>query len=173
MTRHLFFTASILCALGAATAVAVADGQTKADDAISVPARDDAQREKELATAGKNTTDELCTQCHGLEDITGSRRTPREWNDVVSMMVDRGVSGTDAQIATVKQYLTRYYGMLWVNTASAQDFSNVLGLSSKDADAVVEYRKAHGKFPDAAELAKVPGIDKTKIDEQPDALRFD
>jgi competence ComEA-like helix-hairpin-helix protein len=49
----------------------------------------------------------------------------------------------------------------------------VLGFSAKDAQAIVEYRTAHGKFADAAALAKVPGIDKAKIEEQPDAMRFD
>jgi DNA uptake protein ComE-like DNA-binding protein len=170
MTRHLFFAASILCIASAATAVA--GRQTKADEAISTAAKDD-ERDKELGTAGKNTTDELCTQCHGIEDVTSNRRTPREWNDVVAEMMDRGASGTPEQVATVKRYLTRYYGSVRVNTASAADLSSVLGLSSKDADNVVEYRKAHGNFADAAALAKVPDIDKTKIDAQPAALRFD
>jgi competence ComEA-like helix-hairpin-helix protein len=48
----------------------------------------------------------------------------------------------------------------------------VLGFSSKDADAIVAYRDAHGKFADVDAVLKVPGIDKTKIEEQPDALRF-
>jgi hypothetical protein len=173
MTRHLFFVALILCTLSAATAVAVADRQTKADDTASTSAKDAAQQEEELATVGKKTTDEICSGCHGLEDVTGRRRTPREWNDLVAEMVDRGAPGTPEEIATIKRYLTRYYGMLAVNSASAQEFSSVLGLSSKDADNVVEYRKAHGRFGDAAALANVPDIDKTKINAQPDALRFD
>ena len=161
MTRHIFLAALILCTMTAAT---FADRQTT---------KDDAQKDEELATAGKKTTEELCTGCHGLEDTTGSRRTPREWNDVVAAMVDRGAGGTDEQVATIKQYLTRYYGMVAVNTAPAKDLSSVLGLSSKDADAVVEYRAAHGKFPDAAALSSVPGIDTSKINAQPGALRFD
>ena len=159
----------MLCTVSAATAVA--DRQTNAGAAMSA-AQDD-EREKELATAGKAATEELCTQCHGIEDVTGNRRTPREWNDVVAEMVDRGAAGTPEQIAAVKRYLTRYYGTVRVNTAAAADLSSVLGLSSKDADNVVEYRKAHGNFPDAAALAKVPDIDKAKIDAQPNALRFD
>ena len=166
MTRHLLFAASMLCVLSAATAIA--ERQTKADEAIAAAAKDE-----ELATAGKAATDMLCTQCHGIEDVVGNRRTPREWNDVVTEMVDRGASGTQEEIATVKRYLTRYYGSVRVNTASAADLSSVLGLSSKDADSVVEYRKTHGNFADAAALAKVPDIDKTKIDAQPAALRFD
>ena len=172
MTRHLFFAALLLCTMSAATTVTIAGRQTKPDDPTSAASKDD-ERDKELATAGKTATDELCTQCHGIEDVTGNRRTPREWNEVVTEMVDRGAAGTQDQIATVKRYLTRYYGSVRVNTASAADLSSVLGLSSKDADNVVEYRKAHGDFADAAALASVPGIDKTKIDAQPTAMRFD
>ena len=80
---------------------------------------------------------------------------------------------TEAQLTTVKMYMTRYYGAVNVNTASAAVLSAVLGLSSKDAEAIVEYRKANGKFASAEALAKVEGIDKSKIEEQPKALRFD
>jgi competence ComEA-like helix-hairpin-helix protein len=48
----------------------------------------------------------------------------------------------------------------------------VLGLSAKDANAIVEYRKAHGNFTDLASLEKVEGVDKAKLEEQPEALRF-
>ncbi len=69
--------------------------------------------------------------------------------------------------------LTRYYGVLAVNTALATDLSAVLGLSAKDAEAVVEYRKTNGKFADIAALLKVPGIDRARIESDPDALKFD
>jgi DNA uptake protein ComE-like DNA-binding protein len=47
-----------------------------------------------------------------------------------------------------------------------------MGFSSKDAQAIVGYRTANGPFADIDALRKVPGINVTKIDEQPDALRF-
>jgi len=170
MTRYptrLLLAASILFTIGATSTVGFQNGPPKPDDAAS------ATKDDELSVVGKKATDDLCTQCHGLEDVTARRRTPREWNSTVTEMVDRGANGTDDQIATVKRYLTRYYGIVSVNTAAAADLSSVLGLYSKDADAVVEYRKAHGNFPDAGALLNVPGIDKTKINAQPDALHFD
>ena len=81
-------------------------------------------------------------------------------------------SATDEQFATVKRYLTRYFGIVSVNTATAEELSAVLGLSAKDAKAIVEHRKVHGKFADTAALLKVAGIDKTKIEAQPEALVF-
>jgi len=56
--------------------------------------------------------------------------------------------------------------------ATPSELAAVLGLSAKDAQAVVDYRKAHGNFADLAALMKIEGIDKAKLEEQPDALRF-
>jgi len=132
-----------------------------------------ASEEEELAR-GEELTDRVCTtSCHGIDNITRLRRTPREWNDQVVAMVTRGAVATDAQFTTIKKYLARYYGAVSVNSAPAADLSTVLGLSTKEADAIVEYRKTHGKFADIASLLKVPGIDKSKIEADPDALRFD
>jgi competence ComEA-like helix-hairpin-helix protein len=49
----------------------------------------------------------------------------------------------------------------------------VLGVSSKTAAALVEYRKANGNFTDLASLTKVEGVDKAKLEENAEALRFD
>lgn len=131
-----------------------------------------AAEEEELARVGEETTDQLCRMCHPIENITRMRRTVREWADVITTMQGRGANGTEEQFQAIHKYLARYYGLVAVNTASAQDLSAVLGLTARDAEAIVAYRKAHGKFADLAALSKVEGIDKAKIEEQPEALRF-
>lgn len=131
------------------------------------------EEEDAWATAAEATADKACSPCHPLAEITRTRHTWREWNDSVVNMAALGVTATDEQLTTIKLYMTRYYGLVKVNTATAAELSAVLGLSSKDAAAIVEYRKAHGNFADAAALAQVQGIDKSKIEEQPEALRFD
>jgi competence ComEA-like helix-hairpin-helix protein len=126
----------------------------------------------ELAKAGEPLVNETCgSNCHGLESLEG-RRTVNEWNNAIAQMVDRGLTASAKDLAIIRQYLQRFYGIVAVNTAPAAEFSAVLGLSAKDAQAVVDYRAVHGKFADVAALKQVPQIDKTKIDEQPDALRF-
>ena len=158
--------------------VGVAGRQSaKAAPVASVPQTKDTkdaviQSDEELSRVGEATIDKTCnSQCHGLEALD-IRRTAREWNDIVSLMATKGASATDKEFAIIKQYLKRYDGIVAVNTAPAEELSAVLGFSTSDAQAIVEYRTAHGKFADAAALAKVPGIDKSRIEEQPDALRF-
>ncbi len=131
-----------------------------------------AEAEEAWAIAAEATTEQICSPCHPIPEFTRTRHTWPEWHDAVVRMAALGVSATDAQLTTVKLYLTRYYGVVKVNTATAAEWSAVLGLSSKDAAAIVEYRKANGSFADAAALLKVAGIDKAKITDQPEALRF-
>src|SRR5688572_20149330 len=127
----------------------------------------------EFATVGEELTGKVCaTECHGLEMIDDVRKTGREWTDVIRNMLEGGAVGTDKEFGIVQQYLQRYHGLVFVNIAPAEELAAVLGLSIKDAQAIVEYRKTHGKFADAAALAKVPGIDRTAIEKQPDAVRF-
>jgi competence ComEA-like helix-hairpin-helix protein len=132
-----------------------------------------AAEEEEFSTAAEATIERVCILCHPFENIIKTRRTPREWTEQVVAMSQRGAPGTEADFTLVNKYLTRYYGIVRVNTASAEDLTAVLGLPPKVAAAVVEYRTANGRFTDLASLLKVAGIDKAKLEEQPEAIRFD
>jgi competence ComEA-like helix-hairpin-helix protein len=132
-----------------------------------------AEEEEQFSNAAEATLERVCILCHPFENIVKTRRTVREWNDQVTTMSQRGAPGTEADFSLVRKYLTRYYGIVRVNTASAEELTAVLGLPPKVATAVVEYRTANGKFADLAALEKVAGVDKAKLEEQPEALRFD
>jgi competence protein ComEA len=131
-------------------------------------ANDEAWADEAEALATK-----VCVQCHPIENITKQRHTPREWSDLVTTMATLGAQANEEQLALIKKYLVRYYGLVRINTATAEEISAVLGFTPKEAAAVVDYRKAHGNFADAAALAKVEGLDKAKLEEQPDAIRYD
>ena len=154
----LFFTVTLLHAYSSAQ-------EAKPDPAA-------AKHEQELAEAGEKLVDRVCGECHNVDEIT-SRRTAKEWSDTVTSMADRGAIATDEEFTTIKRYLGRYFGIVRLNSATAEELSAVLGLSPRDAQAVVEHRKKNGRFVDAAALLKVAGVDKAKIEEQPQALRFD
>ena len=131
-----------------------------------------AKEEEERAAVVEETIDRACRMCHPIENITRVRRTVREWADVLTTMQGRGAQATEDELEGIHWYLSRYYGTVPVNTATPQELAAVLGLTAKDAQAIVEYRKAHGNFADLAALMKVEGVDKTKLEEQPEALRF-
>jgi len=132
-----------------------------------------AMSDEELAKVGEQLVTKVCaTTCHGMEEIDEARRTRAAWIDLVRAMKIKGAQATDPQFETINKYLARYYGLVAVNTAAPDELSAVMGFSSKDAQAIVGYRTANGPFADIDGLRKVPGIDVTKIDEQPEALRF-
>ena len=107
-----------------------------------------------------------------MDEIEEMRRTRAGWIDLVRRDEAQRRAGHRPQFETIRQYLPRYYGLVAVNTATAEELSAVMGFTARDAQAIVGFRTANGKFADVNALKKVPGIDVTKIDEQPDALRF-
>ena len=132
-----------------------------------------AMSDEELAKVGEPLVAKVCTtSCHGIEEIESARRTRPGWIDLVGEMKIKGAEATAPQFEIIKKYLPRYYGLVAVNTAAPDELSAILGLSARDAQAIVAYRTANGPFADIDALRKVPGIDAAKIDEQPEALRF-
>jgi competence protein ComEA len=145
----------------------------QAKPAPQTPAPAEAEDEDAFAAKVEETMQKTCITCHPFEQIIRTRRTDREWKELLARMAILGATANEQQFAMIKKYLTRWYGLVRINTATAAELSAVLGLSPKDAAAIVAYRKANGKFADSAALAKVEGIDKAKIEEQPEALIFD
>jgi competence ComEA-like helix-hairpin-helix protein len=131
-----------------------------------------ADEEQQFSDAAEATIERVCIACHPFEMIIKTRRTAPEWNTQVTTMAGRGAPGTAADFATVKKYLIRYYGVVRVNSATPEELTAVLGLPPHVANAVVEYRNANGNFTDLASLEKVAGVDKAKLEEQPEALKF-
>src|SRR4051794_18055571 len=111
----------------------------KVDPAIMAKSVGEMTAEEEglFSDAAEATVERVCIACHPFENIVKTRRTIREWNDQIMVMKGRGAPGTDPDFAAIKKYLIRYYGIVRVNTATAEELTSVLGLSSKDAAAVV------------------------------------
>lgn len=175
-TRPAWLLGFAAVVLGAAIATSAASPQGKApaSPALTKNIGDLTPAEEEdFVKVAESTMERVCVACHPFENIVKTRRTLPEWNDQVTNMAMRGAPGTEADFTLTKKYLARYYGVVRVNSAAADELSAVLGLSSKTAAALVEYRKANGKFTDLASIAKVEGVDKAKLEENADALRFD
>ncbi len=51
-----------------------------------------------------------------------------------------------------------------INTASIEEFAMIKGIGLKKAEAIVKYRKEHGKFKNIDELMKVKGIGKAIVE---------
>jgi competence protein ComEA len=98
-----------------------------------------------------------------LETVTAARRTKGVWQQTIEDMADRGAEGSDEDMAAILSYLTTFFGRVNVNAASAEELQKSLGLSAKDAQAIVAYREQNGKINDFEQLTKIPGVDVDKL----------
>ena len=152
--RITWAAAALAAALFAGVRVALAAGTQEPEDHAAVAFK------------------RVCANCHDAERILSARRTRTQWEEVIDKMIERGAAGTDEDFAAAEQYLLRVSGRVNVNRALSNDIVDVLGLTQKDADAILEYRKSNGEFKDFDELCKVPGIDLEKLKQGRDAVSF-
>jgi competence ComEA-like helix-hairpin-helix protein len=106
----------------------------------------------------------VCTDCHEWQRIGETRRTKDQWEDLISDMMDRAGGASDKDYNAILEYALRHYGFVNVNKAPADEISLVIGLTSKEAEAILSYRTAHGKFEDFEALKKVVGVDPKMLD---------
>ena len=125
--------------------------------------------------AGKDVVVRVCTKCYGPGNIAKKRLNREDWDDQVADMVERGAIATPEELAAVVDYLTANFGpdaKVNVNDAPIDELKSVLGLSSPEANAIVEYRQGHGKFKVWRDLLKVPGVDAKKVEANAARMAF-
>jgi len=169
--RSLALLVAVAVLVGTAIGGGASSGQAQ-QTKPSATAQAETQDDDAFAAEVEPVVERVCVMCHTVENFTKRRRTAKEWNDVVIAMAGRGATATPDEFLQIKRYLTRFYGVVRINTAPAEEIAAVLGVSPKVADAIVEYRKAHGKFTDVESLLKVEGVDRTKLEDDPDAILF-
>lgn len=59
---------------------------------------------------GKVELERVCSACHAPEIVVGKHETKERWDEIVSTMVDRGASGTDAELNAIVTYLAAHFG---------------------------------------------------------------
>ncbi len=134
---------------------------------------------------GKETVQRECSRCHGLEKLTAVRRSPQEWEALVSDMSARGAPLMLDEIDVIIGYLSRNlaprtrnqpmsssHGKVNVNQATAQQMEAELGPAANQARQVVSYGEQNGKFSSWEDLKRVPGMDHLKLETIKDRLAF-
>lgn len=124
---------------------------------------------------GREATTRVCLDCHGTGNFRKLRLGRDEWADQVAEMVDRGAKGTDKDLAEVVDYLVQNFGpdsKINMNTAPLVELKAILGITAKDAMALLDYREANGKFKDLQDVEKAPGVDTKKLEDKKDLMTF-
>ena len=124
------------------------------------------------SSPAKKVFDAVCGACHDVDTAVGERRTKAGWRATVDVMVNRGARATDEELNTIIEYLARYFGIVNVNHAAAQELEETLEVSPQTAELIVQYRSQNGDFADLDQFKKVPGLDAKRIDERKDRITF-
>jgi competence ComEA-like helix-hairpin-helix protein len=121
---------------------------------------------------GRSAVIELCGGCHDAAATVEKRKTQKDWKASVADMRAKGATPTDDEAKLIAAYMTRYFGIVNVNKAGAEEIQAVLGVSGQEAQAIVGYRDAHGPFATLDDLKKVAGIDPDRIEREKAGIVF-
>lgn len=114
----------------------------------------------------------ICGQCHAADILLGVGKSRDGWAATVDDMVAKGATGSDEELQEIVTYLSKNFGKVNVNTATLKDLKEKLDLSSKEAQAILDYREAHGTFKSWADLKKVPDVDIARLEAKKDKVAF-
>ncbi len=132
-----------------------------------------AQNDDLPAGKGKDVVARMCTNCHGLDQVTANHYPKKYWGTVVDDMVSKGAEGSEEDINQVISYLSRNFGKpVNINTSSAKDIETGLSFTPAEAEAVVQYRTDKGAFKTFEDVQKVPGLRAAILDEQKKNIAF-
>lgn len=126
---------------------------------------------------GKDAVLRICGQCHPADILLGVGKSRDGWAATVDDMVAKGASGSDEELQEIVAYLSKNFGKstagkININTATLKDLRERLDLSSKEAQAILDYREDHGSFKSWADLKKVPNLDIPKLETKKDKIAF-
>ena len=121
---------------------------------------------------GRSAVIELCGGCHDVAATVEKRKTQKDWRTSVADMRAKGATPTDDEAKLIAAYMTRYFGLVNVNKAGVEELQAVLGLTDKEAQAIVAYREARGAFATLDDLKKVDGVDAAKLEREKASIVF-
>jgi competence protein ComEA len=113
-----------------------------------------------------------CVACHEIEVATRNRYTEAGWRRMVDTMVGRGAELSEPETADVIAYLSRNFGKVNVNKTAAAQIAEALGLTEKEAQAIVSYRQENGDIKTLDQLKSVPGVSPDKIQAKAAGIAF-
>jgi len=114
----------------------------------------------------------VCGTCHKADRAVSTRRTRQQWEENIELMISKGMKASDEDLTKVLDYLVGQYGRVNVNRAQPGEIVEVLGVTAKEAEAIVKYRKETARFEEFDDLGKVPGVDLKKLEKRRESISF-
>ncbi len=117
---------------------------------------------------GKAELQKICLDCHDLDIVIQENRTKDGWKKTIAKMADRGAEGTDQQFEAVVEYLTRHFGRINVNKATAEEIVAGIDFTPTEAAAIVQYRDKNGPYKNWKDVGQA--IDAARVEAKKDHI---
>jgi competence protein ComEA len=123
---------------------------------------------------GKETFQMVCSMCHSPDAVIGKQGSKQWWQSKVTEMLQEVTDVPSSDVDAIVAYLAKNFPIVKINVnkAAAKDLESSLELTTKESEAIVQYRDAHGNFKTLDDLKKVPGLDSAKIESKKDRLEY-
>ena len=114
---------------------------------------------------------DVCTACHSSSQFLGTPRSSSRWEQLFGQMAQQGARPNDEQVDRIVRYFQRNLMVVNVNTSPDEELGPTLQ-TSPEVTAAITLRRRERKFSGIADLATIPGVDRSVLVGLKDRLQF-
>jgi hypothetical protein len=114
---------------------------------------------------------DVCTACHSSSQFLGTPRSSSRWEQLFGQMAQQGARPNDEQVDRIVRYFQRNLMVVNVNTSPDEELGPTLQ-TSPETTAAITLRRMQRKFTGIADLATIPGVDRSVLLGLKDRLQF-
>jgi hypothetical protein len=114
---------------------------------------------------------DVCTVCHSSSQFLGTPRSSSRWEQVFGQMAQQGAHPSEEQIDQIVRYFQRNLTVVNVNTSPDEELGPTLQ-TTPEVTAAITLRRRERKFSGIADLAAIPGVDRSVLEGLKDRLQF-
>lgn len=114
---------------------------------------------------------DICTACHSSSQFLGTPRSSSRWEELFGQMARQGAHPNDEQVERIVRYFQRNLMVVNVNTSPDEELGPTLQ-TSPETTAAIALRRVQRKFTGIADLAAIPGVDRSVLERLKDRLQF-
>lgn len=114
---------------------------------------------------------DVCTACHSSSQFLGTPRSSSRWEQVFGQMAQQGARPSEEQIDRIERYFQRNLIVVNVNTSPDEELGPTLQ-TTPEVTAAITLRRRLQKFTGIADLAAIPGVDRSVLVGLKDRLQF-
>lgn len=114
---------------------------------------------------------DVCTACHSSSQFLGTPRSSSRWEQVFGQMAQQGAHPSEEQIDQIVRYFQRNLTVVNVNTSPDEELGPTLQ-TTPEVTAAITLRRLQRKFTGIADLAAIPGVDRSVLEGLKDRLQF-